>query len=139
MNRLWIGLLTLALSGCAGFVGEITTASPDELRKYSSEQLAWAYGSDWKFWGKKNRNIRAELTDRNTFSPEEWKLIDARKIRERCHQDVVMAAWGPPTNQDVTVLGGVKSEVWRYGYYGSGPIKLVYIANSHVIGWSELK
>lgn len=137
-----VALLTLCLFWCTAMgcvAGGVTTASPETLRTKATEDLVYGYGYDQKIWGKKNANLRAELEHRATFSPESWQLIDAGEIKQGCASSVVLASWGPPTKCETTVLGLTKSEVWRYGDYGTRPITLVYIANSHVTGWSELK
>ncbi len=133
-------LILIAITGCAGSAGEVLHASPDELSQFDDWRLVHGYGYDWQMWGNKDPEIRQELTQRGTFTEEDWSIIDGRFIRQGKSKLLVMASWGPPTRVTSTVFGATTSETWEYSSYphDARPV-FVYIRNGVVTGWTEFK
>jgi uncharacterized protein YceK len=101
-------ILAVLLSGCA--------LGPKRIATIDDRALCNWYG-DWREeWTRKHEMpaIRAEIERRNLVSPDEWDLIDRKKVRIGMSICALRASWGTATeNRTSTRYGSSIQHVYR--------------------------
>lgn len=132
MKRILLLLIPLLLISCAGSPMHISIMSEEKLKTVPTLQLCNAYGANHQV------KVRAELESRNVLNPQEWNLIDAKRIRIGMSRCALYCSWGPclTENRSVSSSGVFIQHV--YGLYSqySRPT-YVYTVNDKITSWQD--
>lgn len=105
-------VLFTALAGCANL------KSPEDLAREDDEYLIRWY-SYYAAQGSGHEKIEAELRRRDAFTPEEWTMIENRRVGLGASPNAVLAIHGNPSTRGGHYADGVNIRSW---FYRDGPL-----------------
>lgn len=134
MSRFVLILTVVALSACA--------VSPERWARASDKGLCEWVGA--QTIRKSHRDGVQELVRRRKVRPEAVATIHARKLAIGMNSCEMVAAVGPPTDQNRSVSAWGTRTQWVYDYYGgtvrAGSYKrplYIYTENQIVTSWQD--
>ena len=136
LSKLIFVLLPLLALGCAGSPGRVLLTNSEKLRQVSSFDLCRT------FFLRPAAKLRAELKERDEFTPDEWAFIDEQRIYVGMRELVLVCAWGYPGffgSVSETVVEDVTHSQWVYRACPGCKALYVYTEDGKVTGWQNLR
>ncbi len=108
--------------------------SPERLANADSKQLCDDYHQ------VKSHNVRAELERRNAITPDEWVLIDSKKVKIGMSEVAFLCAMGTPTvygaiNRSTGSWGTNTQYVYRFCQ--TCKAQYFYVKNGKLTSWQD--
>ena len=135
-SKLIVVLLPLLALGCAGSPGRVLLTNSEKLRQVSSFDLCRS------FFLRPAAKLRAELKERDEFTPDEWAFIDEQRIYVGMRELVLVCAWGYPGffgSVSESVVEDVTHRQWVYRACPGCKALYVYTEDGKVTGWQNLR
>lgn len=132
IRLLAFSLSLVALSGCA--------VSQERLAKMTDLQVCANYGemrTNMFSTGGEVESYRQEIEWRGLLTPEEWRLVEKKKIQQGMSVCALKASWGySKDNRSVGSWGVHIQHIFKCDIC-SVPHAYVYSENGFVTGWSD--
>lgn len=129
-----IALLFVALiAGCAAI-------PPERAASYSDDLLCYRY-NDARGNSSLQKDVpvlRAEIDKRGLITPDEWSLVEQKKIKLGMSECALVASWGSgKVNKHTNVNGQFNQHVYRLDWCRSCNVQYVYTRNGRVTSWQD--
>lgn len=129
MNK-YLLLLSCLIAACT----PSSMMSPERLATADSKQLCDDYHQ------VRSPNVRAELERRNAITPDEWMLIDSKKVKLGMSEVAFLCAMGTPT-----VYGAINRSQGSWGtnvqyvyrFCSTCKAQYYYVRNGKLTSWQD--
>ena len=130
MKNYFLLLACATMAACT----QSSMMSPERMAGADSKQLCTDYHQ------VRSPNIRAELERRNAITPEEWALIDGKKVKIGMSEVAFLCAVGTPT-----VYGAINrsqgswgtSTQYVYRFCQTCKAQYYYVKNGKLTSWQD--
>lgn len=131
----WLAISIVVLAGCEGSTASIGLKSTEQLKEVPTPQLVSAFGTGKFVYGESSR-MRAEIVERNVFTPDQWKRIDDMAPKVGDSELLVFAALGAP--QRATDTNDIMGYSRAFYYDGStSRSQSVIVMNGKVVSMTK--
>ncbi|CAI8773788.1 hypothetical protein [Methylocaldum szegediense] len=128
-RRVSLGLAILAAAGCA--------IDPAKLNSLSDLEVCRGYAvySAWVISNSRADQYRREIERRHLLTPQEWALVEQKRIEKGMSRCALYASWGVPVSEEA--VEGEKEEI-RHVYHSGWLMSpgAVYTKNGKVEAWA---